>query len=292
MNRLPLSKRAQLLGLLTEGNSLRATSRLADVSFNTVLKFVVDMGRACSDYQDKALRNLKCKRLQVDEIWAFCYAKARNVPTAKAAPAVAGDLWTWIAMDAETKLIPSWFVGGRDAEHASAFLHDLSGRLANRVQLTSDGHKAYLDAVADTMQDNVDYAMLVKIYGDPISEPSFRKRYSTGECVGTKKQAVVGNPDPKHISTSFVERQNLTLRMSSRRFTRLTNAYSKKAENHVHGVSMHFMFYNFGRIHKTLRITPAMAAGVTDHVWSLEEIAALDVQEAAAKRGPYRKRAA
>jgi IS1 family transposase len=285
MNRLPLQKRAQILGMLVEGMSLRATSRLADVSINTVTKLLVDLGKACSEYQDKTLRNLPCKRIQVDEIWAFCYAKQRNVPENKRGEA--GDLWTWTAICADTKIAPSWLVGPRDGDTATQFVCDLQKRLANRVQLTSDGHRPYLEAVEAAFGNDVDYAMLVKIYGQG---PEGQRRYSPPQIIGTETHCCTGKPDPKHISTSFVERQNLTMRMSMRRFTRLTNAFSKKAENHAHAVALHFMFYNFGRIHKTLRVTPAMAAGVSDHVWSLEEIAALDVQTAPAKRGPYLKR--
>jgi IS1 family transposase len=270
MNRLPLAKRAQILGMLVEGMSLRATSRLADVSINTVTKLLVDLGKACSEYQDKALRNLPCKRIQVDEIWAFCYAKQRNVPENKRGEA--GDLWTWTAICADTKVAPSWLVGSRDGDTATQFICDLQKRLANRIQLTSDGHRPYLEAVEAAFGNDIDYAMLVKIYGQG---PEGQRRYSPPQIVGTETHCCTGKPDPKHISTSFVERQNLTMRMSMRRFTRLTNAFSKKAENHAHAVAIHFMFYNFGRIHKTLRITPAMAAGVTDHVWSLEEIASL-----------------
>jgi IS1 family transposase len=274
MNRLDISKRAQIIGLLVEGNSLRAASRLADVSINTVTKLLVDVGTACAKYQDETLRNLPCKRVQVDEIWSFVYAKAKNVAGAKAAPDGAGDVWTWTAICAETKIIPTWHVGSRDAECAGIFIDDLSRRLANRVQLTSDGHKAYLDAVDGAFGGDIDYSMLVKIYGKPWE---VEKRYSPMVCTGARKQPMIGNPDPKHISTSYVERQNLNMRMSMRRFTRLTNAFSKKVENHAHAIALHFMYYNFGRIHKTLRITPAMAAGVTQHVWSLEEIAELAI---------------
>lgn len=270
MNKLPIAKRAQILGMLCEGMSMRATSRLADVSINTVTKLLIDVGQAASEYQDKALRNLDCPRVQVDEIWAFCYAKARNVAKAKAAPSEAGDVWTWTAIDADTKLIPSWYVGDRSAEAAGIFISDLASRMSKRIQLTSDGHRVYLTAVETAFDWKVDYAMLVKHYS---AEPS--GRYSPPECVGATKEVVSGWPDKKHISTSFVERENLTMRMGCRRFTRLTNAFSKKVENHEHAVALHMMHYNYARIHKTLRITPAMAAGVTDHVWSLEEIAEL-----------------
>lgn len=272
MNRLTTQKRTQILGLLVEGTSLRATSRLADCSINTVTKLLVDVGTACSEHQDKALRNLPCKRVQVDEIWSFVYAKAKNVPTAKAAPDNAGDIWTWTAICADTKLVPSWMVGGRDAGTATDFIGDLASRMASRIQLTSDGHKVYVEAVEAGFGGNVDYAMLQKIYGVSATAET---RYSPAVCVGALKSVVSGNPNPAHVSTSYVERQNLTMRMSMRRFTRLTNGFSKKAENLAHAVSLHFMHYNFARIHKTLRVTPAMAAGVSDHVWSLEEIAAL-----------------
>ena len=272
MNKLPLAKRAQILGLLVEGTSLRATSRLADVSINTVTKLLVDVGAACSAYQDRTLRNLPCKRVQVDEIWSFVYAKAKNVENATAAPDNAGDIWTWTAICADTKLVPSWLVGGRDSGYAQEFIEDLKSRLASRIQLTSDGHKAYLEAVESTFGGNVDYAQLVKIYG---ATGEGQKRYSPAQCLGARKDKISGNPDMAHVSTSFAERQNLTMRMSMRRFTRLTNAFSKKAENHGHAVALHFMYYNFGRIHKTLRVTPAMAAGISDHVWTLEEIAGL-----------------
>lgn len=288
MNWLPPAKRAQIVGLLVEGSSLRATSRLADVSLNTVMKLLVDAGSACSTFQDAALRNLPCKRVQVDEIWSFIGAKEKNATEEQKGDGY-GDVWTWTAIDADTKLVPSWLVGDRDTETASKFIGDLASRLANRVQLTSDGHKPYLEAVEGAFGNDIDYAQLVKHYGQ-AAEGS--KRYSPPECVGVSRARITGQPDPKHVSTSFVERQNLTMRMSIRRFTRLTNAFSKKVENHAHAVSLHFMFYNFGRIHKTLRVTPAMAAGVSDHVWSLEEIAGLVPAPVAKKRGPYKKRKA
>lgn len=291
MNRLPIAKRAQIIGLLCEGMSLRAAGRLADVSFNTVTKFLVDVGCAAAEYQDKALRNLPCKRVQVDEIWSFVYAKAKNVPATKSAPDVAGDVWTWTAICADTKIMPTWLVGDRSGAAANQFIGDLAGRLASRVQLTSDGHKPYLEAVEGAFGAAVDYAMLIKVYGQ---SPEAEKRYSPAECVGCHKTKITGNPDPDHVSTSYAERNNLTIRMHSRRFTRLTNAFSKKVENHAHAVALHVMFYNFCRVHKSLRITPAMAAGVSDHVWSFEEVAAL-VEAAQPKpgpRGPYKKRTA
>jgi len=270
MNKLPTAKRAQILGMLIEGMSLRATSRLADVSINTVTKLLGDLGKVCSEYQDKTLRELPCKRVQVDEIWAFCYAKNKNVKDAKAAPEGAGDVWTWTAICADTKLVPSWQIGGRDIEAATQFIGDLAGRMAGRIQLTSDGYMPYEDAVELVFGTEVDYGQLVKTYG-----VSPERRYSPPRIVGAHSVVKVGKPDPKHISTSFVERQNLTMRMSMRRFTRLTNGFSKKIENHAHAIAVHFMWYNFGRIHKTLRVTPAMAAGVSDRVWSLEDVVQL-----------------
>ena len=273
MNRLPLDKRAKILHLLVEGNSIRATSRIMDVSKNTVTKLLADVGSQCLDYQDEVLRDLPCKRVQCDEIWSFCYAKKKNVPEDKKGQFGYGDVWTWTALCADTKLVLCWHIGNRSAPDAAAFMYDLAGRLTSRIQLTTDGHKPYLDAVEGAFGADIDYAMLVKLYGN--SQESER-RYSPAECTGFQKKSVTGNPDPKHISTSYVERQNLTMRMSMRRFTRLTNAFSKKVENLAHAVSLHYMFYNFGRIHKTLRMTPAMAAGVASHIWEMEEIASLD----------------
>jgi IS1 family transposase len=277
---------------LVEGNSLRAASRIADVSYNTVCKLFAEAGRVAGEYQDKTLRDLTCKRLQLDEIWSFVYAKEKNVGLAKAAPDKAGDAWTWVAIDADTKLVPSWRIGDRSSETALAFMTDLASRLRNRVQITTDGHKAYLEAIEDAFGADVDYAMLVKVYG-PAPEGNTR-RYSPAECVGAHKHRIEGNPDARHVSTSFAERQNLTMRMSIRRFTRLTNAFSKKLENHALAVALHYFHYNFCRIHKTLRVTPAMAAGVVDRVMDMSDLAALiAAQEApAAKRGPYKKRAA
>lgn len=274
MNKSSVAKRVQILGLLVEGTSLRATSRLADCSINTVTKLLVDVGAACAEYQHKALRDLPCKRVQCDEIWSFVYSKQKNVPEDKRGQFGVGDVWTWTAICADTKLAPPFMIGGRDAGVAYDFMQDLAGRLANRVQLTTDDHKAYLEAVEAASGANVDFAQLVKIYGPaPVQGPD--RKYSPENFCGTKVNIVTGDPDAEKISTSYVERQNLTVRMSMRRFTRLTNGFSKKVENHAHAVALHFMYYNFGRIHKSLRITPAMAAGVSDHVWSLEEIAAL-----------------
>lgn len=288
MNRLDLAKRAQIVGMLCEGMSMRATARLADVSHNTVMKLLVEAGMACSDYQDRAFINLKCERLQLDEIWSFVGKKQRNV-TGDDEGMGLGDVWTWTAIDADTKLIPSFFVGDRTAQAAGVFVADLRKRLLKRVQITTDGHKAYLGAIDREFGYDVDYAMLVKHYGG-VPDQGAARRYSPAECIGTTVGTVTGYPDYKHVSTSYVERANLTMRMGCRRFTRLTNAFSKKVENHAWAVSLHLMHYNFARIHKTLRITPAMAAGVTDHVWSLEEIAALSLPVAPAKRGPYKKR--
>jgi IS1 family transposase len=276
MNRLPLERRAQIIGLLAEGNSLRAATRLADVSINTVTKLLLDVGAACEEYQDKTIRGLKTKRIQCDEIWAFVYAKTKNVPEEHKGEFGYGDVWTWTALDADTKLIPSWAVGRRDAFTANAFIRDLADRLASRVQLTTDGHKVYLEAVEGAFGTEIDYAMLVKMYeGDSGRKAPAEQRYSPAQCTGSQKVKITGNPAWRDISTSYVERQNLTMRMSMRRFTRLTNAFSKKVDNHKAAIALHFMHYNFARIHKTLRVTPAMEAGLSDHVWSLDEIARL-----------------
>jgi len=269
MNQLQTERRAQILHCLCEGNSLRATSRLTGAAINTVVKLLVDAGRAFSKYQDEKLRNLTCKRLQCDEVWAFVGAKEKNATTEQKAKGW-GDIWTWAAIDADTKLVPCWFVGTRDGGAAYHFIHDLKARLAHRVQLTSDGHKAYLNAVEDAFGADVDCAMLVKLYGS--TPDGAQVRYSPAQCMGARKEVIAGAPEFAHISTSFVERQNLTVRMSNRRFTRLTNAFSKKLENHEHSVALHFMYYNFCRIHKTLRVTPAMEAGVTDRVFELSEL--------------------
>jgi len=269
MNKLSTEKRVQILSCLVEGNSLRATARMCDVAFNTVLKFIPEIGEVCAEYQDKAFHNLHCKNIQCDEIWSFCYAKEKNVPKDKRNQFGYGDIWTWVALDADTKLVPSFCVGNRDAKTAKLFIDDLAGRLANRVQLTTDGYKIYLEAIENAFGGNIDYAMLVKIYENSNER---EKRYSPAQCTATETKKISGNPNLKNISTSFVERQNLTLRMSMRRLTRLTNGFSKKVENHIHHLSLHYMYYNFCRIHKTLRVTPAMEAGITDHLWSLEEI--------------------
>jgi IS1 family transposase len=289
MKTLTTAQRAKVLSLLCEGMSLRATARVTDIAYNTVCKLLVDAGKALSDYQDTLYVNLPCKRVQVDEIWAFVGAKEKNA-TAEQKARGFGDIWTWTAICAETKLIPSWYVGERDAAAGHTFMRDLADRLANKVQLTSDGHAVYVDAVERAFGSEIDYAMLVKHYGE---SPEAQRRYSPAECIGATKRVVTGNPDKKHVSTSYAERSNLTLRMGCRRFTRLTNGFSKKVENHAHAVALHMAFYNLCRIHKSLRITPAMAAGVTDHVWSVEELVAI-VEAALPKpgpRGPYPKRA-
>jgi IS1 family transposase len=273
MNKLTQAKRVQVIAALVEGNSIRATCRMADVAKGTVLKLLVDLGTACREYQDRMLRNLTCKKIQCDEAWSFCYAKEKNLPEELKGKLGFGDVWTWTAIDADTKLIASYLVGGRSASYARKFIDDLASRLAHRVQLTTDGHKAYLTAVESAFGAEVDYAMLDKIYNAPPNKGT--TRYSPAECCGARKIKVKGNPDMRQVSTSFVERQNLTMRMSMRRMTRLTNAFSKKIENQAHAVALHFMHYNFARIHQTLRVTPAMEAGIADHVWSLEEIADL-----------------
>jgi IS1 family transposase len=272
MNRLPAAKRIQILSLLCEGASMRSVSRLADVSINTVSRLLIDAGKACTEFHDEMVRGVRSKRVQVDEIWSFTYAKAKQVPNAKAAPDGAGDTWTWTALDADSKLIVSWLVGARDAEYANAFMNDVAERVSTRIQLTSDGHKPYLVAVEDAFGADIDYAILQKIYGQ---EANPEKRYSPAVCLGSKQEIVSGNPNPRHISTSYVERQNLTMRMHMRRFTRLTNAFSKKFENHVHMVALYTVFYNWTKIHKTLRTTPAMAAGLTERVWDMADVVAM-----------------
>lgn len=269
MNRLPQEKRIQILQMLCEGSSMRSVARIVGVSINTVTKLLEDAGNACAAYHDRVVKDLTSARIQCDEIWSFCYAKERNVPERmKGTPGV-GDVWTWTAMDADSKLVISWLVGGRDAGYATEFIDDLAGRLATRVQLTTDGRRVYLEAVESAFGAGVDFAQLVKLYGEA---PESEKRYSPAECTGCHKSRIEGNPDPRHVSTSFVERQNLTMRMSMRRFTRLTNAFSKKIENHCHALSLYFTFYNFVRVHKTLRVSPAMAAGVETRLWDMSDI--------------------
>jgi IS1 family transposase len=273
MNKLSPAKRAAIVSALVEGNSIRATCRMTDTAKGTILKLLVDLGRACESYQRDVLVNLPCKRIQCDEIWSFVGCKQKNVPEEKRQRAGLGDIWTWTALDADTKLIVSWFVGGRDLAFSEVFMRDVASRLANRVQLTTDGHVAYLTAVIGAFgKEDVDYAQLVKIYGP---SPDGERRYSPAGFVASERRVIRGNPDERHISTSYVERQNLTMRMSMRRFTRLTNAFSKKVENLEAAVALHFMHYNFVRIHQKLRVTPAMAAGVSHHVWELSEIVGL-----------------
>ena len=289
MKQLSTSDRAKILHMLCEGSAIRAICRMTGVSKNTVAKLLADVGKVCMAYHDEHVRDLKCKRVQVDEAWSFIYAKQKNVAKAKAAPDSAGDVWTWVAMDAETKFVASYFVGGRDGECAKWFIEDLATRLATRVQLTSDGHKAYLEAVEGAFGADIDYAMLIKLYGN--APESAKGRYSPAECTGAIKTPIEGKPDEKHISTSYIERQNLTIRMHNRRFTRLTNAFSKKVENHAYSVALHMMYYNFVRLHSTLRVTPAMAAGVTERLWEVSDIVALweAVEPKAKKRGAYKK---
>lgn len=290
-NVLSTQKRAAIVSALIEGMSVRATSRMMDVSKDTVSKLSLELGEACIKYMDENLRNLSCKRLQVDEIWAFCYSKAKNVPAKKQGIFGYGDLWAFTAIDADTKLIPTFLVGSRDAGCATEFMQDLASRLSGRTQLTSDGHKMYLSAVEDAFAGSIDYAMLVKVYG--AAPEGSEVRYSPAECLGTQKHAVAGCPDPHHISTSYVERHNLTLRMSMRRYTRLTNAHSKKLANHTAALGLFLCFYNYCRIHQSIRITPCMAAGVTSRVWSIEDLLALLPPVAAGqKRGPYKKQTA
>ena len=272
MNRLSLQKRTQILACLVEGNSIRATVRMTGASKNTIVKLLADVGRACSIYQSEHLKNLSCKNIQVDEIWSFCYSKKKNVPLEKKGQFGYGDVWTWTSICADSKLVPCWHVGSRDAESARIFIDDLASRMANRIQLTSDGFKPYLEAVEGAFGADIDYAMLVKLYGESAES---EKQYSPANCVGAEKSTITGNPDKKRVSTSFVERNNLTMRMGMRRFTRLTNGFSKKVENHEHAISLHFMHYNFVRIHRSLRVTPAMEAGVTDKLWILEDIVKL-----------------
>jgi IS1 family transposase len=292
MNRLSADKRAAVIRALVEGNSIRATVRMTGVAKNTVTKLLVDIGTACSVHMDIAMRDLPCKRLEVDEIWSFVYAKQKNVPRDKKGEA--GDVWTWVAIDSDTKLVPSYRVGTRDIGEATLFIEDLRGRLANRVQLTSDGHPPYLTAVSRAFGNDVDYAVLVKLYGRTSDDTKPNKRYSPAKCIEAVPTPMIGSPDPDKISTSYVERLNLTTRMSVRRYTRLTNAFSKKLQNHTAAISLHFMHYNYCRVHKTLGTTPAVAAGITDHVWAINElIALLEAAEATPiKRGPYKKRRA
>jgi IS1 family transposase len=271
MNKLDITRRTQVIAALVEGNSIRATSRMTGVAKNTIIKLLEDVGTACANYQDEAFRNLTCVRLECDEIWSFCYAKKKNVSPEHSGIFGYGDVWTWVAIDADTKLVPCWHVGRRDANAANEFMNDLAGRLKTRVMLTTDGLKAYLEAVEGAFGCDIDYAQLVKIYGKSQDEV----RYSPAECIGSHCEVISGDPFPPMISTSMVERQNLTMRMSMRRFTRLTNGFSKKIENHMHAIALHYMYYNFARIHRTLRCSPAMEAGVSKTLWSISDIVAL-----------------
>jgi IS1 family transposase len=269
MNRLSTEKRAQVVAALVEGNSIRGTCRLTGVCKDAVLKLVRDFGAACAAHHDATVRGVRSRRVQCDEVWSFCYAKEKNVPVKKEGTG-AGSVWTWAAIDADSKLILSYLCGGRDASWACKFMEDLASRVATRIQITTDGHRAYAEAVEGAFGMDVDYAMLIKLYGAPSDQPD--TRYSPARCIGIRTGVLSGSPDPQHISTSYVERQNLNLRMGVRRFTRLTNAFSKKFENHCHMVAIYHAYYNFCRVHQTLRVTPAMEAGLTDHVWSLEEL--------------------
>jgi IS1 family transposase len=273
MNTLNTRRRAMVISALVEGNSVRATSRMTGVAKGTILKLLGEVGRACEEYQNETFHNLNCRRIQCDEIWNFCYAKQKNVPADKQGQFGFGDVWTWVAIDADSKLIPTWAVGKRDAGTAYALIQDLAGRMANRIQLTTDGLRVYVDAVESAFGSNIDYSMLIKMYGgDSMSDYT---RYSPADCIGTQEITITGRPKPEHVSTSFVERQNLTMRMQMRRFTRLTNAFSKKVDNLKWSVAIHFMHYNFCRVHQTLRVTPAMEAGIADHVWTVAEIVSL-----------------
>lgn len=295
MNKLPLKTRVQILTMLCEGSSMRSISRVADVSINTVSKLLVDAGKFCADLHDREVRNVKAKRVQCDEIWSFTAAKQKNVAAMKQPVEGAGDTWTWTALDSDSKLIISWLVGGRDGEYALAFMDDVKDRLANRVQLTTDGHRAYLNAVEEAFGADIDYAMLVKQYGEPEGKKSSpERRYSPAVCTGAVKTRIEGKPDMAHVSTSHIERANLTMRMSNRRFTRLTNAFSKKFENHMHMVAIYTVWYNFIRVHKTLRMSPAMAAGVSAKLWSMDDLCQMmdAVAPKPGPRGPYKKRAA
>jgi IS1 family transposase len=273
MNKLSKERQTQIIAALVEGNSLRATARMCHADVHTVMWLLEDIGRACAEYHDRHVRNLTSKRIQCDEIWSFCYAKEKNVPQEMKGKFGFGDVWTWVALDADSKLVVTWDVGGRNAWHAQTFMLNVAARLANRVQLTTDGHRAYLDAVEAAFGNNIDYAMLVKLYSSDHGEGE--TRYSPAQCTGCRTVKIIGDPKQRHISTSYVERQNLTMRMQMRRFTRLTNAFSKKVDNHIAAIALHYMHYNYCRVHQTLRVTPAMEARVSHHVWSIEEIVGL-----------------
>jgi len=274
MNKLPIAKKVQIINMLVEGMSSRATSRIADVSINTVTKLLVDTGKACQSFHDETVHSLNSKRIEADEIWSFVYAKQKNANSiVNTEVEKAGDVWTWTAIDADSKMILSWFVGDRDVDTAYAFMCDVKSRLNSRVQLTTDGHKAYLNAVPDAFGSNIDYAMLIKIYGEPTGPSNSERQYSACDRIGFEKKGIIGKPVAGNVSTSYVERQNLTIRMHMR--TRLTNAFSKKTENHCHAIALHFVYYNFCKIHKTLRVTPAMEAGLTKNLMSIEDMVRL-----------------
>lgn len=275
MNKLPLEKRVAVISALVEGCSIRSTVRMTGVAKNTIVKLLAEVGQACADYQDKVMRNLTCQRLQIDEIWAYCYSKQKNVPVEMQGTFGIGDVWTFVAIDADTKLCPLWLHGNRTGCDAKSFVENLAERLAHRVQITTDGHRMYLEAMEAGFGGQVDFAQLIKHYGPQGDHQSPETRYSPGECCGTSTNVISGEPDERHISTSYIERQNLTMRMAMRRFTRLTNGFSKKLENLCHAVAIHFMHYNFVRRHQTLRMPPALKAHITDHVWTLEEIVLL-----------------
>lgn len=274
MNKLDNKRRAQVVAALVEGASINGAARQTGVTKQTILRLIADLGTACAKYQDETLRNLQCKLVQADEVWAFCYAKDKNLPAELQGKFGFGSVWTWTAICADTKLMICWLVGDRSIPYAKKFMDDLASRLTHRVQLTTDGHKAYLTAVDDAFGSEIDYAMLEKLYANPPQE-GVTTRYSPAHCCGTRTHRIMGNPDSQHISTSYAERMNLTIRMMNRWFTRLTNAHSKKVANHIHFLNLTFMWYNFARINQALRVTPAMAAGVSDHVWSVEEIIGL-----------------
>jgi len=272
MNRLSTAKRAQIAGMIVEGNSVRSITRMTGVCQEAILKLLCDLGKACADHHNSTVRNVRSRRVQCDEVWSFCYAKEKNVPEEKK-DSGAGSVWLWTAIDADSKLLLSYLCGGRDASWAIQFMKDLASRVSSRIQITTDGHRAYAEAVEGAFGMDVDYAMLIKLYGAPSDRPD--TRYSPAACIGTRTGILSGNPDQQHISTSYVERMNLNLRMGLRRFTRLTNAFSKKFENHCHAAAIYFAYYNFCRVHQTLRVTPAMEAGLTDHIWSLAELVGL-----------------
>jgi len=277
-NVLSIEKKVAVITALVEGCSVRSTARMMGVGRNTILRLLESVGQACAEYHQRVVCKVPARRVQVDEIWSFVGAKQKNVTPERAEREVCGDVWTFVGIDADTKLVISWMVGKRDAGFATEFLQDLQGRLKGRVQLTTDGHKMYLVAVPDAFaESDIDYAQLIKIYGE---DPEAEKRYSPAQCRGIEKRAIIGDPDPAHISTSFVERQNLTMRMCMRRFTRLTNAFSKKIENHEHQIALFYVWYNFVRIHQTLRVTPAMQAGITGKLWSIWDIVVMASQVA------------